>query len=719
MKEKKTKPPTYREKRKEDSVKNFLGGEARQPYILREDIVGGLKNRVTQINEKNENKNRKNDNSCICQETLGQFSGMFKNMIHTDQDSIKKSSSQKGTTEKHWDIKRQNKWLLENVFDSYGNYIYCFSCVKEILGIGGTRLHRLREIKRQQINTPVIQIRKDQVLIKQICDVVSPVSEPNILTWWMSLENSTIVELRIFPKLHSGKSNYDKEELLSYFLDFIDNNSQANGRRVGSHGALYFLNSKFDRINEPSVSEIDKPEQWKKRSLVYEFNRSLDGNKKISNGTAKKWLKKYRPKHAISPRKTDYCEMCVECQEQKKRCETISMRLQLHCNSNEAEIHENKALAESYGILLEEHKMDAGNELQHYREQIKKSREIYQHIEKLQKKRTKVEQDKIKLKKLSSQIVFTGSIDYQQAMLIPHWGVSNQPSETYYLRKSSNNIFGVVDHTLEKNAIYVLEERVCNTKNGDTTISFIDHYIQKLPSWARHICLFMDNGAINKNQFLIQWGMELVERHDYETIRMCFFVPGHAKSEGESLFSCISHAFDNNDVFNIEHLVTLIKNTIEPIGACFHVRSNELVNWKNLLEKKYVALKEIKRYRDFLIKRNPHGNVVVYCKECCYQGEYSYQELKKDDKHLDLRKEIKNFTYKARGMSKELSQEKLSDLVKMYDKFIDPALRPKWLPASQVIEIPQVTTTSKSSELARQHRAALKKERKENLKQRK
>lgn len=259
----------------------------------------------------------------------------------------------------------------------------------------------------------------------------------------------------------------------------------------------------------------------------------------------------------------------------------------------------------------------------------------------------------------------------------------------------------------------MLEERVCNTKNGDTTISFVDHYIKKLPSWVRHICLFMDNGAINKNQFLIQWGMELVERYDYDTIRMCFFVPGHAKSDVDRLFSCISHAFNNNDAFTIEHLVTLIKNTIEPTGTCFHVRSNDIVNWKNLLDKKYTALKEIKRYRDFLIKRNSHGKVVVYCKECCYQGEYRYQEIRKDVKNLNIRAEIKIFTYKARSMSKELSQEKLSDLVKMYDKFIDPVLRPEWLPASQIIEIPPVNSSS-SSELARQHRAALKKRTKGN-----
>ena len=72
MKEKKNKPQTYRESIQENSVKKFLGGEARQPYVLREDIVCGLKNRVMHTN----GKNKKNDSSCICQETLGQFSDM-------------------------------------------------------------------------------------------------------------------------------------------------------------------------------------------------------------------------------------------------------------------------------------------------------------------------------------------------------------------------------------------------------------------------------------------------------------------------------------------------------------------------------------------------------------------------------------------------------------------------------------------------------------------
>jgi hypothetical protein len=84
--------------------------------------------------------------------------------------------------------------------------------------------------------------------------------------------------------------------------------------------------------------------------------------------------------------------------------------------------------------------------------------------------------------------------------------------------------------------------------------------------------------------------------------------------------------------------------------------------------------------------------------------------LKKNiDAGSDLTGEAKSFTYKAKGMSPALSKEKVADLVRMYDKFIDPILRPKWLPASHTITVPHVTTSSPSSELAREHRAALKK----------
>jgi hypothetical protein len=685
---------TFRSERMKKSVERFLSGKSRRAYFLREDIVHGLKD--AQINpclnnvlegsyDESKRKgfyDREIDKkgagavgtSCFCKETLGQFVDMFNNMLHTGQSLIHRACIQqpKKANKKYRNINKQNEWLLENVFDIYGNYLFCVPCIKEILNVHASRLHRLREIKRGQANAPIRQIRKEDVPKERAQDIVPPVNVINVLEWWMGLENNSFVSLRDPPKLHCGSSNNSKKHLLSRFLDFVDTNSQPNGRQVGSHGPLLFFSPKFNRINAPSKSDADKAEQWKRRSLVYEFNRSLDDGESISNGTAKNWLKLYRPKHAISPLRTDYCEICAECQEQKRRAEAICKRLQQNGNGNQERICECQTLAESYGLLLEEHKMVANRELQYYRQQTNESRSLFLSIQELQEKKFKTEEDKRQLKKLMEEITFTLSLDYQQSKLTPHWGFSAQPGETYYLRKLSHNIFGIVNHALAQNTVYVSDERAC-AKNGDLTISLVDHYIhQKIPSWVRHLCLYSDNGPTNKNQFMIQYGMELVQHHYLDTVRICFLVAGHAKFDPDRLFARIAHAFNHSDVFVTEELLKLIQDTIKPTGECIPITNREIINWKQLLTNKYNCVKDIKKFREFFIKRDDYGKVVVYHRACCYEGDYVHKVLLKSkvSASLDIRKQLNKFSYYAKGMSPGLSEEKIQDLCKMFDTCI-------------------------------------------------
>jgi len=155
---------------------------------LRDDIACGLK--------ENENQENTASSPCTCEETIGKFSGTFENMIH---NNLAPSQQQKTKNRN-----LQNRWLLDNIFDSYGNYIFCFSCIKNILKVSGKRIRRLREIKRQQATAPTIKIRKDQILPEQISDIIPPNDKSNILSWWLNLKNSSIVELRSSPKLHKG-----------------------------------------------------------------------------------------------------------------------------------------------------------------------------------------------------------------------------------------------------------------------------------------------------------------------------------------------------------------------------------------------------------------------------------------------------------------------------------------------------------------------------------
>jgi len=84
--------------------------------------------------------------------------------------------------------------------------------------------------------------------------------------------------------------------------------------------------------------------------------------------------------------------------------------------------------------------------------------------------------------------------------------------------------------------------------------------------------------------------------------------------------------------------------------------------------------------------------------------------LKKDvDANLDLRNKLHEFSYENKGISSDLSEEKVKDLCKMYDGCIDPDLRPDWLPAPRSVEInPPAFSESPSAMLAQQHRNKLK-----------
>ena len=219
--------------------------------------------------------------SCTCLETLGQFAGEFKSMLHTGQALIHRASIQqpKSPNKKYRNITKQNEWLLHNVFDMYGNYIFCTSCIIKILNVHPTRLSRLRKIKRAMAQSPIQQMRKNDVPQERIRDIIFPSGVTNILEWWLNLDDDSLLELRDTPKIHYGSGNNSKENLLPRFLEFIDASSQPNGRQISSHGPLFFISPKFDRINSPSKNEANKPEQWKQRSLMiklFNINRLIE-----------------------------------------------------------------------------------------------------------------------------------------------------------------------------------------------------------------------------------------------------------------------------------------------------------------------------------------------------------------------------------------------------------------------------------------------------------
>lgn len=213
---------------------------------------------------------------------------------------------------------RQNEWLRQNVFDSLGNYLYCAACIHAALGVSKDRLTRQRNIKRKQSQQPTVDMVKSEVEEKRLGSyVIMPANvQASFKNWWRSRSPSAIVQVR-FPHERHGNagrvSNSAKSDTRKEFLEFVDCNTQPNGRSADSSGPTAYFIPKFTTIQTPK-STVSHYEERVKRSVVGEFNRVQRelGKEEISNGSSHNWLKTYRPKVAICPHQEDYCDSCAK-----------------------------------------------------------------------------------------------------------------------------------------------------------------------------------------------------------------------------------------------------------------------------------------------------------------------------------------------------------------------------------------------------------------------
>ena len=109
---------------------------------------------------------------------------------------------------------------------------------------------------------------KQEVVEKRLEDHVLH-NNDNMLTfggWWKLVDDDEVVEVQYPHERHrlSGKqSNLAKTEVMRDFLEFVDLNSQPNGRQAGSYSAQSFLLPKFTRIAAPRDGEknCDRPRE--------------------------------------------------------------------------------------------------------------------------------------------------------------------------------------------------------------------------------------------------------------------------------------------------------------------------------------------------------------------------------------------------------------------------------------------------------------------------
>ncbi len=211
--------------------------------------------------------------------------------------------------------------------------------------------------------------------------------------------------------------------------------------------------------------------------VVSQFNKAQTekGRQTCHNTAATNWLQKYRPKVALHPSMTDYCDTCKHLKQQLSRNQAVLIRLQQSSRVAPLKVSlgpmspPNGSCKRNWQIT---------RQLQHDLESTvykAKCREQWAKIEQLTKMQVLTRREREDLEGAKYGFTATISADYQQSKLIPSWGKTEQPGSTYYLQKVSHDVFGVVDHSKNNSMVYLFNERV-GPKYSDHTLSFLTDY---------------------------------------------------------------------------------------------------------------------------------------------------------------------------------------------------------------------------------------------------
>lgn len=674
------------------AAKCYCEGRSRRAYCLRKDISEGL-NSTTGTGRKG--GKLKVDGVCADCSSLTDFRDIFQSFVSSGSNlkkRMKAYSKPRGSVYRN--VKEQNSFLLKTVFDAKGNYIYHRDCIRNAFDIGTARLARIRKVVQQQSSQPFLQVEKEKV--SRYSDVVLPQGcDMAASTWLLSQPERSIVTCRNDPARHgnAGKrsNNAKSQAVLNKFLEFVDSNSAPNGRREGSHGATYYFNPKFSLLRVPNTNDTQYDYKCN-HSVLYELNRSLEeeGMKTISVGTFHSWLKQHRPYVGICPTQSDYCDKCKGYNEDIARARQIANRLKQSGNSNEESIREQEQSMNHYIALLQEHKEEAQAGLEYYKSLILDATTTYTQISMLQQQDLDA-QKLTHLQELQKSFCAFISADYMMGKNLPYWGESAQPSKTYYMMKLVCDIFGIVDHGPNQQYAYLCDEVAAGSKSTDHTISFFQHFIQMhIDDWVRHICFCLDNAKICKNQYLVAWAFEMVQKKKFDTVRFIYLTVGHTKFTPDRLFSSIAKTFYNSDVFCIEMLDNIVQHyaTTHVFNSC-HIKQ-----WRVSLEQKYSGIQGISEMHDIYISKK-FGKVTVSHRNLCFKDGYKLCNYKpRHDQHLPDPVPYEPI---------KLSAEKLRQLSEQHKKYIKQDIANYKLPTFlEEFLSPVVAPASSTSQRKRQ-----------------
>ena len=186
---------TPKSSRRLQAAEKYLPGEARVPFksINRGKSLTLLSPSLHTTSKKQDDRST----ACsYCSPRLlkllpaFQAAGMHGIHLHNRQSA--------NSTGQHRNYKQENEWLLQNVFDSHGNYVFCYSCILAWINVHEGCLSKLRKTKRDLNLSPLCTMTKCTVEKEGLLhSVVMPEDHSvSLQAWWQTLESGHTVTVR-------------------------------------------------------------------------------------------------------------------------------------------------------------------------------------------------------------------------------------------------------------------------------------------------------------------------------------------------------------------------------------------------------------------------------------------------------------------------------------------------------------------------------------------
>ena len=448
---------------------------------------------------------------------------------------------------------------------------------------------------------------------------------------------------------------------------------------MDSHGALFYFQSHYTRIDPPAKTEKDYNKKMQV-SVVAAFNRAQEetGGKTMAASTFRKHLEKNFPRVSICPHKEDFCDTCKALDIDMKRTTFIIRKIKESGNTSEDQLRLREEELKSLRKQHQDHLLDAKLARTFHNNMVARCKEQWKT---LAKQAGGTHSDR-------HTFTLVLSADYQQAKLVPHWGKTPQPASTYYLSKESVDVFGIVDHRDDSGHVRLFSETI-GPKNTDHTVSLLHSYIEDVKAkhpWLQRVLIFLDNAtSTNKNRFLFGWAMEVVKSGLLQSIHICFLVAGHTKFAPDRLFALCAKSYNAADVFNIGELGDIYaKHCSVSICTEAHVHP-----WRTFLDDNYTDLPGVRKLHKFLIVRGEGNAVIFRVGERCYDQHTVTSPMRKTGDSNALTTQQQHYS------SHQLTQEKLDQIEQMCHRFVAQSRWPAYISPRSTANLPSLKEKSK------------------------